>query len=181
MSTDMSTIKQVPLPCESRLINAYEHNDLEDAFEVSLPDNAVDDPEVLARFLMVNQAPWVTDLMAIRDVIVSPFGLKTAKQLLTDNRHRSDQQLHYFQIIESYPDEIVFGVDDRHLDFRLSMLYRRTDPRGTSKTAVLCTVVHCHNRLGKIYLAIIAPFHRAVVRSGLDRATRSGWPTSPCS
>jgi hypothetical protein len=32
--------------------------------------------------------------------------------------------------------------------------------------------VHCHNRLGRTYLAVIAPFHRVIVRATLERAVR---------
>jgi hypothetical protein len=41
--------------------------------------------------------------------------------------------------------------------------------------AVLTTVVHCHNLLGRVYLGVISPFHRLVVRSNLARAARRGW------
>jgi hypothetical protein len=41
---------------------------------------------------------------------------------------------------------------------------------------VATTVVHCHNTLGRVYLAVIAPFHRRIVRSALQRAARRGWP-----
>jgi hypothetical protein len=38
--------------------------------------------------------------------------------------------------------------------------------------------VHCHNRLGRIYITLIAPFHRLVVEASLRRAARLGWPTA---
>jgi hypothetical protein len=34
------------------------------------------------------------------------------------------------------------------------------------------TVVHCHNWLGRTYLAVISPFHRAIVRATLRRTAR---------
>ena len=178
-SFDMTQIRQVAFPRESRLLEIFADAQLQDAFVTLLPDDADTDPEVLARFLMANQAPWVTALMAIRDTAVSLFGLKTAKYLLNGDPQTSGQRIHYFPVLESYPDEIVLGVDDKHLDFRLSLLCRNPDASHNSRTAVLCTVVNCHNRLGRVYLAIIAPFHRAVVRSGLRRASRAGWPGSP--
>ncbi|HEV3177687.1 MAG TPA: DUF2867 domain-containing protein [Stellaceae bacterium] len=36
----------------------------------------------------------------------------------------------------------------------------------------MVTVVHCHNRLGRTYLAVIAPFHRAIAQANLERAAR---------
>jgi Protein of unknown function (DUF2867) len=35
------------------------------------------------------------------------------------------------------------------------------------------TVVHCHNRLGRIYLTTIAPFHRVIVQASLEQAARA--------
>jgi hypothetical protein len=174
----MTEIKQIAFPRESRLLNLYDDAQLQDAFAAPLPADTDSNPEVLARFLMANQAPWVTALMAIRDAIASLFGLKTAKYLLSADAQTSSQQIHYFPVLESYPDEIVLGVNDRHLDFRLSLLCRNPDALNHRRTVVLCTVVHCHNCLGRIYLTIIAAFHRAVVRSGLKRACRAGWPAN---
>jgi hypothetical protein len=37
---------------------------------------------------------------------------------------------------------------------------------------VVTTVVHCHNRLGRAYLAAIAPFHRTILRANLHRTVR---------
>nr|WP_254787295.1 DUF2867 domain-containing protein [Variovorax sp. OV700] len=76
-----------------------------------------------------------------------------------------------FRIYETHVDEIVLGEDDRHLDFRVSVM---RSSAGDSLTAV--TVVHCHNLFGRNYIRLIAPFHRLVVRSALERAARAGWP-----
>jgi hypothetical protein len=173
----MTEIKQIAFPRESRLLNIYDDAQLQDAFAAPLPDDADSSPEVLARFLMANQAPWVTGLMAIRDAVVSLFG-QTANHLLGARPQTSSQQTHYFPVLESYADEIVLGIDDRHLDFRLSLLCREPNALNRNSTAVLCTVVKCHNRLDRIYLTLIVAFHRAVVRSGLKRACKAGWPIS---
>ena len=52
----------------------------------------------------------------------------------------------------------------------------RTASTDAQARLTLSTVVHCHNRLGRVYLFVIAPFHRLIVRSGLRRAARLGWP-----
>ena len=36
----------------------------------------------------------------------------------------------------------------------------------------MVTVVHCHNRLGRTYLAVIAPVHRTILLANLERAVR---------
>jgi hypothetical protein len=47
---------------------------------------------------------------------------------------------------------------------------------GARHQVIATTVVHCHNLLGRLYILAIAPFHRLVVRSALQRAARTGWP-----
>ena len=39
----------------------------------------------------------------------------------------------------------------------------------------MTTAVHCHNLFGRVYLFVISPFHRLVVRSALARAAARGW------
>ena len=66
--------------------------------------------------------------------------------------------------------ERVGGANDRHLDFRATSQLRVDGAEG--RELLTATVVHCHNRLGRIYLATIAPFHRVIVRANLERAVR---------
>ncbi len=162
------------VPGDSRIAGIYPATDLADAYEIRLPDDADPDPEVLARFVFLHQAPWVGHLMRVRDAVMARFGVKTSKQL----RNADDRRISIFRIYERSAGEIILGENDRHLDFRVSVL--RT-MRGAGADAhpylTLSTVVHCHNALGRIYLRVIEPFHRLVVRSGLRRAARIGWPS----
>ena len=80
-------------------------------------------------------------------------------------------RIDFFRLYEIAGDEAILGEDDRHLDFRVSVQRRSGD-------IVVTTVVRCHNRLGRLYLALITPFHRIVVRSMLQRAGQRGWPPS---
>jgi len=164
----------IPLPPESRVVDRYPRTDLADAFAVDLPEGTISDPEALARFVLAQQPGWVAALMKLRDLLVAGFGLKTAAQLQAATG-AGTRRIHIFRIYETHAREIVLGEDDRHLDFRLSLLYR---PQAGSRAAqlVLSTVVHCHNRLGRNYLRLIAPFHRQVVQASLRRAARLGWP-----
>ena len=59
------------------------------------------------------------------------------------------------------------GFDDRHLEFRVSVLSR--DGRVS-----LATWVHPHNLGGRLYLAAIMPFHIMVARNALARVARHG-------
>ena len=114
--------------------------------------------------------------MWLRDGTVGRFGLKTAAGL----RRSSADRIGLFRIYERSQREIVLGEDDSHLDFRVSVLTCSRPLAGESANfIVVSTVVHCHNLLGRCYIALIAPFHRLIVKAGLRRAASSGWPMRP--
>lgn len=54
-------------------------------------------------------------------------------------------------------NELVAGRDNKHLDFRLSLLRRRTDANADIVVSTVCSV---HNTFGKVYLWLIVPLHR---------------------
>jgi hypothetical protein len=64
-------------------------------------------------------------------------------------------------------NEIIAGRDNKHLDFRLSVL---KVGKGEAVSLVVSTICTVHNVFGKIYLFFIIPFHRAGVRSLMSNA-----------
>ena len=177
MNAKEHSVTAVTLPATSRVAGFYASTDLADAFAIRLPPGSSSDPETLARFMFAQQPRWVGSLMCLRDLIVARFGLKTATQLQDPARAGHHPRIGIFRIYETLPNEIVLGEDDQHLDFRLSVL-REALPGAGADQVVLSTVVHCHNRLGRLYILLIAPFHRAVVQATLRRAASSGWPVA---
>lgn len=159
----------VAVPADSRIAGRYPTTQLADAYAITLPPDASLDPERLARFVLSRQPAWVARLMALRDALMRPFGLKTSRQLRAAGDGQRDRRIGIFRIYETTPDEIILGEDDKHLDFRVSVMVRPPQ-------LIVSTVVHCHNRLGRAYILLIAPFHRAVVRANLRQAARGGWP-----
>jgi len=166
--------RSVALPAQSRIAALYEGAFLADAFAIALPPGTSHDTLALARFALERQAPWVDRLMGMRDAIVGLFGLKTAAALRSDTSPRTPR-VGIFRIYETHADEVVLGEDDSHLDFRVAVS-RSAAADGQPEVLTTVTVVHCHNLLGRTYIRVIAPFHRKVVRSALERAARSGWP-----
>lgn len=176
MSTQQHRATPVSLPPESGIARAYESTHLADAYSIELPAGASTNPELLARFIFAQQAPWVGHLMAVRDAVVGRAGLKTAKQLTALGSASGTGRLGIFKIYSTSPTEVVLGEDDKHLDFRLSVLCTKQPSPGGKPHLTLSTVVHCHNRLGRLYILVIAPFHRLIVQSSLRRAAQTGWP-----
>ena len=167
-------VREVPPPAESGVASWFDA-DLADAFAV--PIDAVDGAkgiDNLARSALGDPAPWVRLLLGLRDALVAGFRVKTSQEVrraaIADNAERID----FFRIRARSDRELILGEDDRHLDFRLSLLLRAR-PDGSGDELVATTVVRCHNALGRVYLALIARFHRLVVISNLSRASNKGW------
>lgn len=92
-------------------------------------------------------------LLAARDLVVRPFGLRPA----------AGGDVLLFPVLEEAPDRVVTGIDDRHLDFRVIVT--------VSSEVVRCmTVVRRHGRLGRLYFAVVGPFHRRLVPRLLVRS-----------
>jgi Protein of unknown function (DUF2867) len=176
MPTTYLSVTPVEIPAESAIARFYELTNLADAYSVTLPVGSITSPELLARFIFSQQASWIKGLTKIRDALVAGFGLKTSAQLTEHNAHRQAERVGIFKIYNTTEHEIILGEDDKHLDFRLSVLCPAPVGRTGERRLVLSTVVHCHNRLGRAYIFVIAPFHRVIVQSCLRRAARIGWP-----
>ncbi|APV42888.1 hypothetical protein PFAS1_27610 [Pseudomonas frederiksbergensis] len=175
MPREFELIKSVPVPSRSGITHLYKSMNLADAFAIRLPAGTSGNPDLLARFILSHQPSWIGWLMKVRDTIVACFGLKTARQLAS-----LANRVGIFKVYSANQTEIVLGEDDKHLDFRISILCSgETEPEG-SRQLVFSTVVHCHNRLGRAYIFVIAPFHRMVVKASLLRAARIGWPLATC-
>jgi hypothetical protein len=174
-SGSRASVGEVPPPPESGVASWFDAADLADAFAV--PVDATDvakGVDSLARSALVDPAPWVRLLLGLRDTVVAGFGVKTTQEVrraaIADNAERID----FFRILSRSDRELILGKDDRHLDFRLSLLLR-VRPDGSGDELVATTVVRCHNALGRAYLALIARFHRLVVVGNLSRASNNGW------
>ncbi|MEC4717680.1 DUF2867 domain-containing protein [Noviherbaspirillum sp. CPCC 100848] len=176
MDMEQDHVKAVPLPLDSRITSTYPLVNFADAYSLELPAGASTNPEQLARFIFSQLSPWMTALMKIRDALAAGFGLKTIKHLSSLGEDANASRVGFFKIYSTDQTEIVLGEGDKHLDFRLSLLCSSQSAPNEKRRLTLSTVVRCHNRLGRLYILLIAPFHRLIVRSILGRAARAGWP-----
>lgn len=127
---------------------------------------AVGSDELITAFLAT--APgWFDVLMQVRDRLVGLCGLKTADphQDMPQAPFRVGQQLGVFRILHLTPGEAVLGEDDRHLDFRVSLLCAAGQLR-------VSTLVRPHNVFGWLYLVIVLPFHHLISTVMIGRMAR---------
>ena len=132
-----------------------------DAFSITTDATVLTAREAAER--MLGRSPWWVDaLMKLRDAIVTPLGLKTAKSA----RDEESEKVGFFPLLSETPERVVAGFNDSHLDFRVVI---DVAPAGRGQRVTATTIVLMHNWIGRTYLSIIKPFHRMVVRSMLKQ------------
>jgi hypothetical protein len=123
-----------------------------------------------------HQPAWMKWVLIARNRVASWCGLEapTASEILNvqrKSRYAVGEKIGVWPIYSLTADELVAGRNNKHLDFRLSVLREADDAQGSVVVSTICTV---HNAYGKIYLFFIVPFHRWGVRQLLSRAVRAG-------
>ena len=115
---------------------------------------------------------WVNMLMALRNKIVSLFGLNNLGHLgdLEAGKNASDyrvgDRVGIFTLLSVNENEIILGDSDKHLDVKVSVFTHD----GIDDSVSISTVVHVHNMLGKVYMLFVKPLHKLIVPSTITRA-----------
>ncbi|CAN5910696.1 DUF2867 domain-containing protein [soil metagenome] len=162
-------VVEIEPPHDCGIVGWFAGADLVDSFAVPLPAARREDMRILAERAFGYPALWIRTLLFVRDRVMAVAGIKSTTEV--GRTVGEGDRIGFFPILSASPDELVVGADDSHLDFRLSLLRGRAAEGG--ERIVATTVVRCHNRLGRVYLAAIMPFHRIIVRASLRRLTES--------
>lgn len=160
-----SRVSYVDLPASSQLTKYVLVGDFTDSvFAPSV--NTGMSVQQLTKQALGQMPSWVKWLMQLRNAIVGIFGLKTgdigADHTKMPVELKIDDKIGVFRVCHISEDEIILGEDDKHLDFRISILKTETG-------SVLSTWVRPHNIFGKAYLTIIMPFHRLITQHTAKR------------
>ena len=133
-----------------------------DAFRIATTDAGLDARHA-AEAMVTRQPRWIEWLLALRNLLVAPLGLKTSGA--TEGVARD--MIGIFPVVSETPQRLVAGFNDKHLDFRLVV---DVAPDGPARSITATTLVLTHNWLGRAYLAVILPFHRQIVPAMLRKA-----------
>ena len=119
---------------------------------------------------------WMKFALIVRNRVASFCGLDapTAAEIMNPEVKSSyvvGEKIGVWPIFVLSPTELVAGRDNKHLDFRLSVL---REVGGESCSVVVSTICTVHNRFGRVYLFFIIPFHRWGVQLLLSRAVNAG-------
>ena len=144
------SVFETSLPAESILHSRIAATDFLDCYAVQCSVPVRQAAETITNF-----PRWAGALLLLRKVITAPFGLSN------DGPSAADK-IGPFPVEIETPNELVAGFNDKHLDFRVSVISR-------DGKVYLATWVHTHNVGGRIYLSCILPFHILIARNALNR------------
>jgi len=111
---------------------------------------------------------WINSLLFIRNKIVGVFGLDTGKKdtEIDKDTLKVGSKTGIFKIYAIEENEIIAGEDDKHLNFRVSVLKQNDE-------LFISTLVHYNNWFGKAYFFIVKPFHKVVAKAMLNSAVKN--------
>lgn len=141
------------------------------------PGNEIEIQQIVKLFFS-SGPKWLDTLFALRNSIVKAFGLKVPDKRaereiqLQNFRCEPGAQLGLFKVIACTENEVVLGEDDKHLDFRVSLLLEKNKLEDIEKDLTISTLVKFHNRMGRLYFIPVKPFHRFIVPAMLKGIMR---------
>ncbi len=115
---------------------------------------------------------WMRWLLVARNIVAKLAGLEapTFREIMRPERkarYEVGEKIGPWPIFHLGPNELVAGRNNRHMDFRMSLLRQGEE---TDRSVTMSTVCLVHNAFGRYYLAAVIPFHRFGVRKLMTRA-----------
>ena len=149
--------------------NLVSDTDYSDTFKGIISSDKNLKLEIIVQHFFTFSPVWIKFLFRLRDFLVRPFGLKTAKDDETESMEKGinlskGSTLGLFEVIDGTDDEVLFYYSDSHLVAWFFILVIR---QINYSEVEFTTLVHYNNLLGRIYFFFIKPFHKLIVKSQL--------------
>jgi len=163
------------LPAGSRLASQLAGAYYSESYEVPLRRADLKIHEIYLAIL--GHLPWwARALIVVRNRLVFLFGLHAEPSAnvwkpVIKEHYAPGEKILRFNLYSLDDHEIVTGRDDKHLDFRVSVM--QVTEKGAARV-VVSTLIFVHNLLGRIYLLFVLPLHRRGMRHLLAQAVAHG-------
>lgn len=155
-------VLKTALPAGSRILLAQAGADFADSYRF-----ASGQPEASALEQFLNLAArtpaWMNFLMGLRNQAVRWVGLKNLGALAPElalkpaSSYRLGERVGIFTLQYADEREVILEDRDKHLHVQVSLF------RLGQNELQMSTVVHIHNRLGRVYMSVVGPVHGVIV------------------
>jgi Protein of unknown function (DUF2867). len=140
-----------------------------DAFTCIVPHNTNITTDELQIGFWAYRPQWAISLMRLRNALVKPLKLNT-DNILTKERVSNiveGNDSNSLRLYEKTANETILYKDDKHLRFYFSTQIVSINEKELKVT--VSTIVKFHNKIGRLYFAIISPFHTILVKCQFKR------------
>ena len=122
--------------------------------------------------IFAHHPPWMKLLLIVRNTLASlaRLDVPTASEILhvkIRDRYAVSEKIGVWHIFSLGEAELVAGGNNKHMDFRVSVLKAQDGDETSVVVSTICTV---HNLSGRLYLFFVLPMHRYGVRKLLVNA-----------
>jgi Protein of unknown function (DUF2867) len=152
-------------PFPSQIQASLAHSDFADCYQFE--DHWPEKNAIETYLLLFARTPvWMNTLMTVRNLAVRLVGLKHLGTFdippddLARRTYLPGQRVGIFSVELVQDDEVIMFDDDKHLKVQISLVKHQHAGRAMIS---ISTVVHIHNRLGTLYMAIVGPVHQLIV------------------
>lgn len=159
----MKRVKEEPVDLTDRQKKLLPKVDFTDVFSTTNHKNSI---EEICHLIFNSPPKWITTLFEIRNSLVKLIGLKTAPPKDYTDSFKVDGYVSFFKIYSIAEHEVIMGANDSHLNFRAIVLNSKEECYNIK----VITLVEYNNLTGKIYMTIVKPFHRIVVKRMVSNA-----------
>lgn len=159
----MKKVKEETPNLTAKTKSLLQQIDFADTFSTT---NHVHSLEEIANKVFNYYPKWLELLFLFRNNLVKLLGLKTK---IPDDYHEDFVEggyIKFFRIYDISENELILGLNDEHLNFRAIIFRNQLEHYNIKMT----TIVEYNNKTGKLYMSLIKPFHRWVVRAMLKKA-----------
>lgn len=165
-------LRKSEIPKISKLVHILSSADFIESFHSQVETFGAIDATFAFKQLFESPPGFVFVIMKIRDFIFRVFGLKNTKfaspvdfvdvPVSRQEPITSDMVLGF-----QSPEEVVWGIRDRHLDFGISVFVQchENEAGNFDSHIFLSTAVKYKNTFGRVYFTLIRGIHTVVVKA----------------
>jgi len=150
-------------PSGSILLKNWQEYDYLDCFSVQLPKPETVD-SALTRFFGKTNGGVV--YISNEKGQINKYRLEKNNEDLSDIYYQVVSKAVMFNVIDRTKTEIVLGKEQKHLDFRTTILVENT---GRETIMYSATAVRYNKLTGQIYFFFVKPFHRLLIKFFLKK------------
>ncbi|WP_341959426.1 DUF2867 domain-containing protein [Pseudomonas sp. RC10] len=167
MDSRNATIHRSQPPAPVSLAQEYDSAYYSDCFVYSLGSLSGSSALTLYRQMTHLAPPWVNRLLHIRDLATGILGMTPTRGFQevgypTRTFIQPGEKLDFFEVVANIEQELVLRFDDPHFFVSISLYIQR---ELEEDRLYITSIVTPYSQRGKLYITLIAPFHRKIAKT----------------